>query len=137
MCTSSALRVGLPPGHARRTSVSRPTTALNRSTSAAASAALHRRQGDPPSTIAEQAVVIDRRRHRLRPARDASVATLHPQVVLGRRQADPVLEGIDGLGGGEVLAHQQEPRRPGGPEPFQPFLFLGPPHQHDVGICAP
>ena len=38
MCTSSALRVGLPPGHARRTSVSRPTTALNRSISAAASA---------------------------------------------------------------------------------------------------
>ena len=38
MCTSSALRVGVPPGHARRTSVSRPTTALNRSISAAASA---------------------------------------------------------------------------------------------------
>ena len=33
-----AFQLGLPPGHARRTSVSRPTTAPNRSTSAAARA---------------------------------------------------------------------------------------------------
>ena len=42
-------------------------------------------------------------------------------------------ERINRLGGGEILAHEEETRGAGGPQPLQSLGFLGPSHQDDVG----
>ncbi len=133
MCTSSAFRVGLPPGHARRTSVSRPTTAPNRSTSAAASARSTGDKRHPAPTMPEQPVGVDGGcgdglAGTGRERRDART-----KVVLGGRQADPVLERVDRRWGRETLAHEQQPGRTRRPKALQPRLLLGPADQHDVG----
>ena len=94
---------------------------------------LHRRQGDPTAPEAQQAVVVDDRRDRGAAGPRGEGRHPHPEVVLGRRETDPVLERIHGFGGGEVLAHQEETRRAGGTEPLQSLGFLGPSHQDDVG----
>ena len=133
MCTSSAFRVGLPPGHARRTSVSRPTTAPNRSTSAAASArstgdsVTHRprwRSSPSPSTVGADTAW---------PARGGEGGDARPEVVLGRREPDPVLEGIDGGRSGEAFPHQEEPGRTDGSEAFESCLLFGPAKKDDIG----
>ena len=69
----------------------------------------------------------------VRPAREARVDDADAEVVLGRGEADPVLERIHRLGGGEILAHQEEPGGARGSQPLQPLVFFGPSHQDDVG----
>ena len=95
--------------------------------------ALDRGQRDPPPTMAEQPVAVDgRRRHRLAGAgREGGDA--RPEVVLGRREPDPVLEGIDGGRGGEAFPHQEEPGRTDGSEAFESCLLFGPAKKDDIG----
>ena len=137
MCTSSALRVGLPPGHARRTSVPRPTTAPNRSTRAAASArstgdsVTHRprwRSNPSPSTVGADTAW---------PARAARVATRARRSSSAAGRPDPVLEGIDGGRGGEAFPHQEEPGGADGSEAFEarPLLRASEEGRHRYGAA--
>ena len=70
-CTSSALRVGTPVGHARSASISRVTTAPKRSSNTAGERLLDRRQRDPRVAVMEQAVLVEQRPHRVLTGRAA------------------------------------------------------------------
>ena len=83
--------------------------------------------------MAQQPVAVDRRcRHRLAGA-GGERGDARPEVVLGRREPYPVLEGIDGGRRGKALTDQQEPGRADGSEAFEACLLFGPAKKHDIG----
>ncbi len=132
MCTSSALRVGAPDGHARRAISSRPTTAPNRSTRAPASSRStgdsethrSRKRSSPSSSISGTGSPLD--------ALASRVATRAAHVPVLGRQADPVLERIDRVRRGGVGPDEQQPGGPGAPELAEMESLFRPANQHDV-----
>ena len=97
---------------------------------------LDRRQRDPPPTVAEQPVAVDGRRGDGLAGAGREGGDPRAEVVLGRREPDPVLERVDRGRGREALAHEEQAGRTDRSEALEPRLLLGPADQDDVGCGA-
>ena len=131
-CTSSALRVGAPVGHAatgERLPTDHRAEALDHR---AGERTLDRRERHPLAAEAEETVLVELGRGALLrgAARERCDPGAHVAVVGG--QPDPVLEAVDAVGWGFLGSDEEQAGGPVGPQATEPPLFLGPPNQHDI-----
>ena len=136
MCTSSALRVGAPSGHARLGEHARAaTTAPNRSSSARVSDCSTGESDDPRVVVAEEAVVVDlgtgavraspapaaRAGGRRAPISDAPAATQSSRQSVG-------------IGGSAPSLTRSSRGTPWSRSPARRWGSLGPAHELDVHV---
>ncbi|MCA1842890.1 MAG: hypothetical protein LC792_06800 [Actinobacteria bacterium] len=96
-------------------------------------AGLDRRQGNPARTEAEDAVTVDLRHGaEVGPAPAEQPVDAGPDVGLGGRQTDPVLQAVEGVRRRDAVVDQQQSGDLLLGEARALFRLVGPLHQHHV-----